>query len=79
MSLLLLTGHEQAVAVVATVLIRLTTLWFAVALGLVALLRLMREPAVTPTTSPGVSPGATSATASSASSTPTVEPLGAAR
>jgi uncharacterized membrane protein YbhN (UPF0104 family) len=79
MSLLLLTGHEQAVAVVATVLIRLTTLWFAVALGLVALLRLMREPAVTPTTSPGASPGATSATASSASSTPTVEPLGAAR
>jgi uncharacterized protein (TIRG00374 family) len=53
MSLLLLTGHEQPVAVVATVLIRLTTLWFAVALGLVALLRLMREPgAPSPTTEP---------------------------
>ncbi len=53
MSLLLITGHEQAVAVVATVLIRLTTLWFAVALGLVALLRLMREPGVlTPTAEP---------------------------
>lgn len=50
MSLLLLAGHEQPVAVVATVLIRLTTLWFAVALGLIALLRLMREPAAAAST-----------------------------
>jgi uncharacterized protein (TIRG00374 family) len=50
MSLLLLSGHDQPVAVVATVLIRLTTLWFAVVLGLIALLRLMREPAAVPTT-----------------------------
>jgi uncharacterized membrane protein YbhN (UPF0104 family) len=57
MSLLLLTGHAQPVAVVATVLIRLSTLWFAVALGLVALLRLMREPAAAPATSAGASPG----------------------
>jgi hypothetical protein len=34
-------------------LIRLTTLWFAVALGLWALLRLMREPGAPP---PGTEP-----------------------
>ncbi|MEY2689453.1 MAG: hypothetical protein RL375_3652 [Pseudomonadota bacterium] len=53
MGLLLLTGHGQPVAVAATVLIRLTTLWFAVALGLWALLRLMREPGAPP---PGAEP-----------------------
>jgi len=42
-SLLMLDGHTQSVSVVATVLIRLTTLWFAVALGMVALLKLLRQ------------------------------------
>ena len=47
-SLLMLDGHPQALAVVATVLIRLTTLWFAVVLGMAALLRLLRQQAGTP-------------------------------
>lgn len=46
--LLLMSGLSQPVAVVATVLIRLTTLWFAVALGLAALLRLLRRAPVEP-------------------------------
>ena len=46
-SLLMLDGHTQSVSVVATVLIRLTTLWFAVALGMVALLKLLRQQAAT--------------------------------
>ncbi|MBK6851773.1 MAG: flippase-like domain-containing protein [Burkholderiales bacterium] len=78
MSLLLLAGHEQAVAVVATVLIRLTTLWFAVAIGLIALLRLMREPTSAPATSTDESPEAANATASGASSA-NAAPLGAHR
>ena len=41
-ALLLWAGQPQAAAVAATVLIRLTTLWFAVALGLVALGGLLR-------------------------------------
>jgi uncharacterized protein (TIRG00374 family) len=45
--LLMLDGHSQALAVVATVLIRLTTLWFAVVLGMAALLRLLRQQADT--------------------------------
>jgi uncharacterized protein (TIRG00374 family) len=40
--LLLASGAPQGQAVAATVLIRLTTLWFAVGLGLVALLHLLR-------------------------------------
>ena len=42
-SLLLWSGQPQAPAVAATVLIRLTTLWFAVALGLLALGGLLRK------------------------------------
>ena len=42
-SLLLWLGQPQAPAVAATVLIRLTTLWFAVVLGLVALGALLRQ------------------------------------
>jgi uncharacterized protein (TIRG00374 family) len=42
-SLLLWLGQPQAPAVAATVLIRLTTLWFAVVLGLLALGSLLRQ------------------------------------
>ena len=42
-SLLLWLGQPQAPAVAATVLIRLTTLWFAVVLGLIALGGLLRQ------------------------------------
>jgi uncharacterized membrane protein YbhN (UPF0104 family) len=40
---LLWLGQPQAPAVAATVLIRLTTLWFAVVLGLLALGSLLRQ------------------------------------
>jgi uncharacterized protein (TIRG00374 family) len=40
--LLILIGSTQPLALAATVIIRLTTLWFAVALGLLALVAMLR-------------------------------------
>jgi hypothetical protein len=40
--LLILIGWTQPLALAATVIIRLTTLWFAVALGLLALVAMLR-------------------------------------
>jgi uncharacterized protein (TIRG00374 family) len=44
--LLVLQGLTQPIAIAATVVIRLTTLWFAVVLGLSAMVRLLRKPVV---------------------------------
>ncbi|UUX95455.1 YbhN family protein [Aquabacterium sp. J223] len=44
LALMMAAGHPRAQAVAATVVIRITTLWFAVVLGLLALLPMLRRP-----------------------------------